>query len=116
MRRRPLLTFILTLFFVVLVPAALACEVPAKRAGSCSVLDCDRGPERIECSTRAALHSVPLPKGGDDVPTLDHPRAVTLSLPAWRPSRPAHRAFHSRIAPVAPERSTLFGQAALLLI
>lgn len=116
MRRHPLLTFIFTLFFAALVPAALACEVPAEGPSSCSVLGCDKAPEVIECSTSVALDSVPLPKGGDDEPTLDHPHAVALSLPAWKPSRPAHSAFRSRIAPVAPERSTLFGQAVLLLI
>lgn len=116
MRRHPLLIFIFTLFFAALVPAALACEVSARGPASCSAFGCDKAPEVIECSTSAALDSVPLPKGGDDGPKLDHPHAVTLPLPAWNPSPLSHSAVHYRIVPVAPERSTLFGQAVLLLI
>jgi hypothetical protein len=116
MQQRPLLTFIFTLFFAALLPAALACEVSARGPASCSAFGCHKGPDLIECSTSAALDSVPLPKGGDDGSKLDHPHAVALPLSAWKPSRLAHSVARSRIVPVAPERSTLFGQAVLLLI
>jgi hypothetical protein len=106
----------LALFFTAFVPAALACEVSARSPAPCSEFDCGKTSELLECSTSGALGSVPMPKEGYDGPKLDHLHSLTLPLLAWNPSQPPQRAYRSRIAPVSPERSTLFGQAVLLLI
>jgi hypothetical protein len=117
MAGRPLLTLALALFFAMLVPLALACEVSAQSHASCMAQHCGRADESVHCASQSALSSASPPKGGgNDLPAIAV-ASLTATLAAIRPlPHPSVWVPSAGEPPALPRLCTLLAQAVLLRI